>query len=115
MKFIRDFVGRELCFNCEFCDVSNGRVLPASGLIYQTKEIVVYHKMDSYVKGVIIIASKVHVPYASNLSNDVRKEMLDIAEIVKNFMIKYGHVADVEMFMKEMEYFLRSNRICKPL
>ena len=101
MRFIKDFVGRDVCFECEYCDVSNGHVLPASGLIFQSKDVAVYHKMDCFVKGVIVITTRIHAPYFSNFTTDIEKEIMDYIEIVKKFMIKYGHADDVVVFRNE--------------
>ena len=101
MDSLKDFIGRYICFGCEFCYVSNGRVLPAGGLIFQSKDITLYHKMDSFVKGVIVLTPKVHVPYLDNLSTDIQQEVMDYVEITKNFLINYGHANDVVVFKEE--------------
>ena len=102
MYFVRDFIGRDLCFHkCECCDIGEHRILPPGDRIFENQDLVIYTNISVPMLGFIVVAPKKHVSRFSELEMIVQISLLTISSEIVEKMKELG-VAD-EFTVLKME------------
>ncbi len=96
-----NFIGQWICCDCVPCSVQRKKILPPGGCISTTKDVIIYHKMDCFVKGVIIVAPREHAYSISDLTPEVQRELYDSVAEVKKFFVDEGLFDDIVVFKHE--------------
>ena len=73
MRFITDFVGRDLGFDCLECDFATHEKISPGGLIYEDNSIIVHPHPVAHMVGFIVVSPKRHVYF----ENDLKDQELD--------------------------------------
>ena len=94
MRFVKDFVGRDISFDCLECDISNKRILSPGGLIYEDKYIVVHPHTTARMVGFVVVAPKRHVSTLNELSNEERDSIYSAVHFVSEKLIEKGYAKE---------------------
>ena len=76
----KDFIGRDICFDCLECALKDHSVVSPGGLIYEDDLIVVHPHLLVKLKGFIVISPKRHVSFMFELTKD---ELYSIGEAIE--------------------------------
>lgn len=89
VRFVRDITGRDICFECECCEVGNHSILPSGGRIWENDDFVVYSHLSVPLLGFIIVAPKKHIHHFSELAYDKQTDLAIISMRVVDALKKF--------------------------
>ncbi len=77
---VKDFIGRDICFECLECALASHSIVSPGGLIYEDNFIIVHPHLMVKLKGFIVISPKRHVSFVCELTKD---ELYSIGEAIE--------------------------------
>ena len=93
MNCAKDFIGRDLCYDCLECSLSNHEIVSAGGLIFENDYIVVHPHLLVKLKGFIVVSPKRHVCRRADLT---KEEVYSIEEAITRIILtlKVNQIAE---------------------
>ena len=100
MRFVKDFVGRDISFDCLECDISKKTLLSPGGLIYEDEYIIVHPHTTARMIGFIVVAPKRHVSTLNDLSTEERESLYSAVDFVSEKLIEKGYAEEYVIHSK---------------
>lgn len=94
MRFVTDFVGRDLGFDCLECSIAKKSIISPGGLIYEDNKIIVHPHTTARMLGFIVVAPKRHVGIIEDLDDAERNKMFSAADFAANLLVEKGYAND---------------------
>ncbi len=80
LNSVRDFIGRDICYDCLECGLADHSIVSPGGLIYEDDFIIVHPHLLVKLKGFIVVSPKRHVTSMYELTND---ELFSVGEAIE--------------------------------
>ena len=100
MRFVKDFVGRDICFDCLECSLASKNIVSPGGLIYEDSKIIVHPHTTARMIGFIVIAPKRHVSTLEDLSDEEREEIHTAINFVSEKLVEKGYAEEYVIHTK---------------
>ena len=103
MRFVKDFVGRDISFDCLECSLAKKSIISPGSLIYEDDKIIVHPHTTARMIGFIVVAPKRHVKALADLTNEEREAMFEAGEFAAHLLIEKGYATDTVLHTKADE------------
>ena len=101
MTKVKDLFGKEIEFECMGCDISNHKLVPPGGYVYEDDFINISTDPEIPIVGFMVLGINKHVKSMNELSRDERIHIMDLLNVTIENMKKVNICKEVLLIQEE--------------